>query len=217
MPLEESLRRNWGDHVSSKNIEDVRKHSQILIIDDQEWPHQQQLTHDRFHVTRWPDVEDTDALTDGRYALVLLDLHGVGLKLEPKRQGIGILDYIKNKNPAQLVIVYSAKPQSVEGAVTLARADAVMDKSCTYLEFREKIDRLLLRRTTPDYFVAAMNEALGADAAKVPKVVPIALKAFRTGKTDKLRGYLNKYLGDDELEELIAFIVRVGIKALAGI
>jgi hypothetical protein len=198
------------------SLDEVRKRAQILIIDDQEWPHQKQLEADHFHVTRWVDVEDTDSLTNGSYALVLLDINGVGLTHSPERQGVGILDYVKKKNPAQLVIVYSAQPQAVGDAVTLARADAVMDKGSSYLEFRDKIDGLLMRRATPDYFVASMNLALGADAAKAPKAVSLALKALRTGDSSSLTRYLAKRLGNEAVEEVVAFIIRVGIKVLAG-
>lgn len=198
------------------SLEDVRKRAQILIIDDQEWPHQKQLEADRFHVTRWFDVEDTDSLTNGSYALVLLDINGVGLMHSPERQGIGILDHIKKKNPAQLVIVYSAQPQAVGDAVTLSRADAVIDKGSSYFEFRDKIDSLLLRRASPDYFIASMNSTLGPDAAKVPKAVPLALKALRNGNSSNLSAYLAKNLGNETVEEVVGFVIRVGIKVLAG-
>jgi response regulator RpfG family c-di-GMP phosphodiesterase len=205
-----------GREYVPPTLDEIRKRAQILIIDDQEWPHRAQLETDHFHVTRWIDVEDTDSLTNGSFALVLLDINGVGLKHSPERQGIGILDYIKKKNPAQLVIVYSAKPQSVRDAVTLARADAVMDKGSSYLEFRDKIDSLLSRRATPDYFIASMNQALGVEAARVPKAVPLALKALRTGNSAGLNNYLAKTLSNEAIEEVVAFIIRVGIKVLTG-
>lgn len=197
-------------------LEDVRKRAQILIVDDQEWPHQKQLETDHFHVTRWFDVEDTDSLANGSYALVLLDINGVGLKHAQERQGVGILDYIKRTNPAQLVIVYSAQPQAVADAKTLSRADAVMDKGSSYLEFRDKIDYLLIRRASPDYFIASMNQALGPEAAKAPKAVPLALKALRTGDASRLSKYLVRAVGDEAIEETVAFIIRVGIKVIAG-
>lgn len=196
------------------SLGDVRKRAQILIIDDQEWPHQRQLEVDHFHVTRWFDVEDTDSLTDGSYALVLLDINGVGMRHSPERQGIGILDHIKKSNPAQVVIVYSANPQGVKDAVTLAKADAVMDKASSYFEFREQIDTLLMRRATPDHFIASMNLGLGADAAKAPKAVPLALKALRTGNIGPLDSYLSKTLGNEQVREVAAFVISVGIKVL---
>jgi DNA-binding response OmpR family regulator len=197
-------------------LDEVRKRAQILIIDDQEWPHQNQLEIDHFHVTRWSDVEDTDSLTNGSYALVLLDINGVGMRHSPERQGIGILDHIKKTNPAQVVIVYSAKPQAVNDAVTLAKADAVMDKSSVYFEFREKIDNLLVRRASPDHFIASMNLTLGADAAKAPKAVPLALKALRTGNVAPLESYLSKTLGNEQVRDVASFVIGVGIKVLTG-
>lgn len=206
----------YSADVKQPNLDDLRKQAQILIIDDQEWPHQRQLEADHYHVKRWVDIEDTNSLTDGSFALVLLDVNGVGLKHSPERHGIGILDHIKKTNTSQLVIVYSAHPQAVQDAVTLARADAVMDKGNSYLDFREAIDRLLLRRATPDYFIASMNQALGANAAKAPKAVPLAMKALRTGNTSRLHAYLARTISNDIAEEVVAYVIRVGIKVLTG-
>ena len=198
------------------SLEEVRKRAQILIIDDQEWAHQRKLEVDHFHVTRWFDIEDTDSLTNGSYAIVLLDINGVGMHHSPERQGIGILDHIKRSNPAQVVIVYSANPQGVKDVFTLAKADAVMDKGSSYLDFREQIDSLLIRRATPDHFIASMNLSLGADAASAPKAVPLALKALRTGNLAPFDSYLAKTLRNEQVREVASFVIGVGIKVLSG-
>jgi len=205
-----------GVRQDSLSLEDVRKRSQILIIDDQEWPLQRQLENDHFHVTRRYEVDDTDSLTNGSYAIVLLDVHGVGLRHSPDRQGIGILDHIKVSNPAQMVIIYSANPQAIKDTLTLAKADAVMDKGSAYLDFRKQIDSLLLRRATPEHFIAAMNATLGSDAASAPKAVPIALKALRSGNQKALDSYLYKVLRNDEVREVTSFVISVGIRVLSG-
>lgn len=197
-------------------LEEVRKRAQILVIDDQEWPLQRQLESDHFHVTRWFEVEDTDSLTNGSFALILLDINGVGLRHSPGRQGIGILDHVKTTNPAQPVIVYSANPQGVKDTMTLAKADAVLDKASEYLEFRKQIDSLLMRRATPDHFIAAMNQSLGAEAAKAPKAVKFALKALRNGDSRQFDSYLSRSLNNDQVRDVVAFTISVGIKVLSG-
>lgn len=202
--------------LEQPSLEDVRKRAQILIIDDQEWPLQRKLEADHFHVSRWFDVEDTDSLTNGSFALVLLDINGVGLNHSPERQGIGILDHIKTANPAQPVIVYSANPQGVRDTMTLARADAVMDKGSDYLDFRKVIDALLLRRASPDHFIAAMNVTLGADAAKAPHAVKLALRALSTGDPRRLDSYLSRTLNNEQVREVASFVIAVGIKVLNG-
>lgn len=203
-------------HDEPPTLETVRKRAQILIIDDQEWPLQRQLEYDHFHVTRWFDVDDTDSLTNGSYALILLDINGVGMRHSPERQGIGILDHIKSDNPAQPVIVYSANPQGVKDATTLAKSDAVMDKASEYLAFRKQIDSLLLRRATPDHFIAAMNQSLGAEAAKAPKAVKLALKAMRRGDSRRLEDYLSRTINNEQVRDVAAFVISVGIKVMSG-
>lgn len=198
-------------------LETARKRAQVLIIDDQEWPLSRQLENDHFHVTRWFDIEDTDSLTNGSFALVLLDINGVGLEHSPARQGIGILDFIKDTNPAQPVIVYSANPQAVNDTMTLARADAVMDKGSEYLEFRKEIDNLILRRASPDHFIAAMNQSLGADAAKAPRAVKLAMRALESGDSRRFESYLSKTLANEQVRDVSAFVISVGIKVLSEV
>jgi hypothetical protein len=132
-------------------------------------------------------------------------------------QGLGILRHIKKTNPAQAVIVYSAQPQRVSSSEYLLLADAVLDKGMSYLEYKERVDELLLRHATPGYFIAAMNRELGEGAALVPKAVPQALRAFRRGDTRSFRDYLGKKMTDQEKIDVLVNVVAVGIKVVAAV
>jgi len=200
-------------------IEVIRKQARILVIDDQDWPAIEMFDRDGYHIERWPEVKNLTQLTDGHYQLILLDINGVGLNESPDMQGLGILEAIKNANPAQSVIVYSAQKQRITANKYLGRADAVMDKGTSYVDFKARIDQLLLSRSTPDYFIAVMNEQLGENAALAPRAVGKALRALRSGNTAVLRNYLSKTVPDRETVELVVSIIGVGatvLGALAG-
>lgn len=197
------------------DLETVRKNAQILVIDDQEWPYQAALAAEGYHIERWPDVESLARLTDGYYSLILLDIHGVGLKEDPKGQGIGILDYIKRTNPAQRVIVYSAKRQLISSTPILTKADAIFDKGESYVNFRVEIDNFLVSGATAGYFVSAINRELGADAAAVPKLTPKVLRALQNGKVGDVSKYLRATLSDEQKVKIILSIVTAGFKVLS--
>jgi CheY-like chemotaxis protein len=201
------------------SIEALRKNARILVVDDQEWPAQQMFERDGYHIERWAEVKNLSQLIDGHYHLILLDVHGVGLNESPDLQGLGILEHVKKANPAQAVIVYSAQKQKLSANQYLMRADAVLDKKNSYVTFKDEVDRLLLRRATPSYFIAAMNQQLGESAALVPKAVSKALGALAHGDTSRLERYLRLRISDVELAQVAVGTIGIGvetIKLLAG-
>ncbi|WP_156411583.1 hypothetical protein [Nocardioides sp. Soil805] len=199
------------------DIEQVRRKSRILVIDDQAFPAQRSFTRDGYHFERWPAIRNMTQLTDGDWDVILLDIQGVGLVESPDLQGLGILKHIKKANPAQAVIIYSAQPQAVSSTEYLTLADAVFDKGMSYLEYKEKVDELLVRHATPGYFIAAMNRELGESAALAPRAVPLALRGFRKGNADGLRRYLSSSLTDQEKAELITHVITIGIRVVGAV
>ena len=199
------------------SIEQVRKHSRILVIDDHVFPAMKNFERDGYHFERGPSVKNLSQLTDGHWHVILLDIQGVGLAESPDLQGLGILRHVKRSNPAQPVIVYSAQPQKVSSSEYLLLADAVIDKGMSYLEYKERVDDLLVRHATPGWFIAAMNRELGESAAAAPKAVAKALRAFRTRDSRQLHGYLSRSLADQDKVDLVVNIIAVGIKLVAAV
>lgn len=199
------------------DIETVRKHSRVLVIDDQAFPAQRNFTRDGYHFERWSTIKNLSQITDGHWDVILLDIQGVGLAESPDLQGLGILRHVKRANPAQAVIIYSAQPQRVSSSELLVLADAVLDKGMSYLEYKERVDDLLLRHATPGYFIAAMNRELGESAALVPQAVPKAIRAFRTQNATSLRKYLSTNLTDQDKIETLIHVIQIGIKVVAAV
>jgi hypothetical protein len=144
----------------------------------------------------------------------MLDVEGVGLKESPDLQGLGILRHIKKTNPAQSVLVYSAKTHNLSSSEYAQHADAVLDKGMTYVEYKDKVDEILLRRASPGYFVAAMNRELGDGAVLAPDAVKKAVKAFERRDPQVLSSYLRDRLPDKDKVDLIIQIVSVGIQTV---
>lgn len=199
------------------DIESVRKHSRVLVIDDQAFPAQRNFTRDGYHFERWSAIRNLSQLTDGHWDVILLDIQGVGLAESPQLQGLGILRHVKRANPAQAVIIYSAQPQRVSSSEFLLLADAVLDKGMSYLEYKERVDDLLIRHATPGYFIAAMNRELGESATLVPHAVPKALRAFHTRNPASLRKYLGTKLTDQDKVDTLIHVIQIGIKVVAAV
>jgi DNA-binding NarL/FixJ family response regulator len=203
--------------VRVASIEEMRKKSRILVIDDQVFPYQELLKRDGYDVERWAEVENLSKLTDGYFDILLLDINGVGLKESPKRQGLGILEHVKHSNPAQQVVLYSSRPQSITQREVLILADKVLDKKSEYVEYKTAIDDLLQTRFSEGYFISVMNRELGPDAALAPHAVPKALRALRKGNTERFHDYLIDALKDPETVSTVVAIISIGAKTLAAI
>jgi CheY-like chemotaxis protein len=201
--------------TAEPDIEALRKRAKILVIDDHVLPAQKLFDRDGYHFERWPEVKNLSQLTDGHYDIVLLDIQGVGLNESPDLQGLGILRHVKQANPAQMVIVYSAQTQKLSMRPLIDLADAVLDKDASYVSYKEVVDRLLRQRATPGYFIAVINRELGAEAVRVPKVVPKTMRAFRRGSVGSLRPYLAERLPDAEQVDRILNIAGIGITAIS--
>ncbi|WP_323507830.1 hypothetical protein [Cryobacterium sp. 5B3] len=199
----------------SLSIEQIRKQARILVIDDHVFPAEKTFTRDGYHVERWPYVKNLSQLTDGHYQLILLDVQGVGMTESPTKQGLGILEHIKKTNPAQAVILYSSDTYSVSSSRLIILADAFLDKSSSYVEYKDEVDQLLLTQATPGYFISRMNQQLGASATQVPKAVKYATAAFRSGDTARLDRYLRSNLPEAAQVETAIRVVSVGISIIA--
>ena len=198
----------------SPSIESLRKHARILVIDDFAFPAQGSFRRDGYHFERWSAIKNLSQLTDGHYDVILLDIQGVGLKESPELQGLGILGHIKKLNPAQPVILYSSAPQKISSREHLVLADAVLDKSASYIEYKNEVDSLLLRKARPGYFISAMNRELGDQAILTPRAVKLASRAISGGNPQKLERYLKNKLPDVEQVDRILSIVSIGASAV---
>lgn len=203
-----------GDPDPVPNSEAIRKHARVLVIDDMDFPAQVQFERDGYHFERWPEVKNVSQLTDGHYHLILLDIHGVGLNEDPKLQGLGILKHIKHLNPAQLVILYSSQRQWISKREHLVLADAVLDKSSSYLDYKQAVDDLLRRRFQHGYFIAAMNRELGDEAFLVPAAVRLASRSLRKGDTRRLDHYLRARVPDAAQVDRVLTIISIGVSTV---
>jgi DNA-binding response OmpR family regulator len=196
------------------SLEQVRKDASVLVIDDHEFAYQGLFERDGYHIQRWPEVVNLSQLTDSSFDVILLDLHGVGLRESPEMQGLGILRSIKAANTTQLVVAYTSQEWGAKAQTFFSLADAVLAKDDEYIEFKEKVDELLLRRYTPGYFIERMNEALGDQAIRVPQAVKKATQSMQGKSTDRLKRYLSEQLNDQVTVDRVLAIISIAIAVI---
>jgi two-component SAPR family response regulator len=89
-------------------IEDIKKHTKILFIDDEDFEYATVLMSAGWNISQIKEVEDLDADIVKRADIIFLDYLGVGNILTPQEKGLGLLDAIKKKFPDKIVIFFSA-------------------------------------------------------------------------------------------------------------
>lgn len=197
-----------------RSLEDVRKTARLLVIDDLIFGYEGLFERDGYHIQRWTDVVNMSHLTDSNFDVILLDLHGVGVQESPELQGLGILKSVKATNPTQLIVAYTAQEWGPKTQTFFALADAVLAKDDPYVDFKDKVDELLMRRYTPGYFISRMNETLGDQAIYAPKVVPKAIRAINRGSSDGLKKYLEERAIEQITVDRILSIAGIAIGLL---
>jgi CheY-like chemotaxis protein len=192
---------------------DIVRRTNILVVDDGDFPYMSLFKRDGYNVTKWETVKDTRQLENGDFDVILLDLFGVGLA-ESEEQGFGILKHIKETNPAQLVIAYSNAEWSLDYQPFFQGADAVLHKTKTdYFGFKREVDRFLDLRFSLGFYVDRAIRELGEYAPTVPRAKKKISNAIMRRDPSLLRGYLIKSVDDTVTIDRVIAVVGVAISA----
>lgn len=107
----EWLKRRFDvENIIQQNIYNQRKNTKILVIDDQQFEIIDLIKNNGFSVDILKDISSIE-MTEP-YHIILCDIKGVGLMLNPEKQGIHLINEIKKTYPSKIVIAYTAGTES---------------------------------------------------------------------------------------------------------
>jgi CheY-like chemotaxis protein len=193
-------------------LKEIVKRAKIVVIDDDEFPYQKLFKRDGYSIEKWPDVKDVSRLEEGDFDVILLDLFGVG-KAQSERQGFGILEHIRERRPAQIVVAYSNAEWSVEYQPFFQDADAVLHKTKDdYYEFKRTVDDLLQQRFSFGFYAARVRDELGDSADLIPKLDRRVSRAVASGNTAPLRHTLLERVEDKITVDRVIAVVEIAIE-----
>lgn len=135
---------------------EIRSRSRILVIDDQDFVYESLFRRDGYNITKWDDVLDLEKLETGAFEVILLDIQGVGKALS-SRQGLGVLEHIRAKNPAQIIIAYSGDDYKLDKQSFFDKADAKLGKSQDYLEYKRCVDEQLKKAYSIHHYLTLVS------------------------------------------------------------
>ncbi len=119
-------------------IHELRKVTRIAVIDDMNFAPMQNLTSNDFNFSHFRDIPNLDLVHD--FPIVLVDLLGIGMELNPVSQGAHVIREIKSRFPDKFVIAYTGGADhqllapSVSAADHFTHKDTSIDDWCALLD-----------------------------------------------------------------------------------
>jgi CheY-like chemotaxis protein len=200
------FRRSDWPEVS---LEEIRKRARLLVVDDSEFPYEPLFRRDGYNLEKWPDVQDLPKLESGYFDLILLDVQGVGGEYSSE-QGLGILRHLRKTTPTQLIIAYSSADYSLKYQDFFRLADAVLEKSSDYFEFKRQVDKLLQDRFSLGFYVGRIRALLAGQLDEPERLEKAVRKAVREGSTSAVSRLLSGRV-DPDIASVVMNIVQTAI------
>jgi DNA-binding response OmpR family regulator len=197
------------DTVKAPQLPEIKKKAKILIIDDR--PDSlpiQFLTDEGYTVEVWEKVKTLDALEQGRWHIIVLDISGVAKHIDPKDDGFTVLKHIKKNDPNQLIIACSAEQFDPSRHDFFKLADETLAKPVTPDGLKEKVDRLLRRRfdaRTTWKELSAFLKSQGVSESEVKKLEKAMVQSIQSGTSVDIKGLLADKMTDKALELAIHY------------
>jgi len=197
-------------------LPELRRRANILVIDDDEnsFPFEL-LEKEGYRITHWPTVKNLSDLTDGVYEIIFLDIQGVGQEYSAE-DGLGILEHIKDRNPGQIVVAFSAYSYDLSKTQFWKMADDSLAKPVDVAKCKALIDRLLETSVKPDHYwqtIARILEQQGLTHRQIREIEHHVAKAIRRGDdsaaVDAVKAVVNNAQIVSQVVGLIARIVTI--------
>lgn len=125
------------------NIEDIKKKTKILFVDDEDFARIATLRAAGWNVQQINDVSNYDATEIKSADIIFMDYVGVGKGLSAE-QGIGLLKSIKKRYPEKFLVFYSGHAGFIPGHEVHSIADAWIDKHADAQVYIDQIEAAAL-------------------------------------------------------------------------
>jgi DNA-binding NarL/FixJ family response regulator len=150
-----------GSLRSNLSFDDLKKRIRIVVIDDEEGFPIKYFQSEGYAIEKWDKVTDVSygKLECGFYDIIVLDIKGVAQDISSD-DGLGVLESIKRKNPAQIIIAYSQHSYDLSKTKFFHLADESIAKPSDFLTIKEKIDNLINSKYNPGRYISTLHTLL---------------------------------------------------------
>jgi DNA-binding response OmpR family regulator len=151
--------KNLKDYRPPYDFEELKKRTRIVVIDDEESFPVKLFQNEGYSIDKWDSVTDYGKLESGFYDIIVLDIKGVALHIS-EDDGLGVLESIKENNPAQIIIAYSQHIFDLSKSRFWELADEKIAKPSDFLKIKNKIDSLIRNKYKPERYIDSLHAVL---------------------------------------------------------
>lgn len=128
---------NYYTSIDS-NIQDLRKKSRILVIDDEDFSPINNLKSNGFKIEVQMDIDRISDVED--YNIILVDIMGVGIGIDPINQGAHLIHQMKKTFPEKFIIAYTGGANQDLTSIAAEYADKYLPKDTSVDRWCDVLD-----------------------------------------------------------------------------
>ena len=202
--------------LNETNLSMLKRNTDILVIDDDEFAYSEALKHNEFRMTHRTDIQ---SLTDvAGYDMILCDIRGVGKIFQSDYEGAYLVKQLKEKYPNKIVVSYTADSYNPKYENYLKYADAIVPKGTTLEDWDALLSQLIRDLANPVKQWKKTRKALfDANVATilVAKYENQFVKAVQKGNFESIKKlYAQK---DDSISEIMSGLFKIASKFFSHI
>lgn len=194
-------------------IELARKHSRILLIDDDPEALPLSLLKDEgYNITQWEELDagKIRRVEKGEFDVVILDIVGVAPKNVSATDGFGVLEHIKRVNPEQVIIAFSGETFDIKQAGFFEQADDRLLKPVDLVTVARMLDDVLQQYYNLDHYWKAIYAILhdqGVPQSKIEMLERRLTRALVSRQHPDPTTILSSVLNNAETAARIALLI----------
>jgi len=171
----------------SLDFEELKKRIRIVLIDDEKGFPLKLFQAEGYAIEHWEKVVSVSygKLESGFYDIIILDIKGVAEEIS-KEDGLGVLENIKKKNPAQIIIAFSQHSYDLDKTKFFMQADEYIAKPSDFLSIKNSIDNLIVTKFNPSRYIESLHQLLkinGLDKKEIKKLDTNIYKTIKKGNS----------------------------------
>jgi len=205
-----------------KNWRNLRQRAKdqvkILVVDDQPFAPLEPLRNNGFQIRYVQDITDLTQLEG--YPVVLFDLQGVGITLDPTMQGAHLIRQTKKTYPDKYIIAYTGSAQDDKMQQAITEADIYVAKDMPMGEWCDTLEAAVEEIANPvkawkKFRYRLLDE--GITPIQLSELENTFVENYRRGE-EKLQKSLLESLGannvDSQLKAVATGLLKVALKQI---
>ena len=201
--------------IPVSNLDEMKRRTRIVVIDDEDGFPLSIFQSEGYAIERWESVLDYGKLESGFFDIIILDIKGVASNIS-EDDGLGVLESLKKKNPAQIIIAYSQHSYDLNKTKFWELADETIAKPSDFLKMKSIIDSLINEQYKPIRYINTLHDILKNNkfSDKQIRLLDNALVKKAKNKNDQfdVKDIINSDNSPNELLNQIEIISKTILK-----